>query len=430
MRYERELALYARMGEAQGRYWSPCSISSVLFALGDLSNANDYALECRDATDALGSARFSATNHMQRGRIDLCRGAEGRAAVAFRSALRCWRRLDHKWGKAWAAYSLGRMCLAKDDPRRAGYWFQAALALVLPDLASGLGGSAASIDVFNSLQPYLALWPSLLNGIEEACDDVQAFRVLCRCWREEYPELCDSPFTQWYLEPTHMGMPGAPSRRWECGDLLEGWIATGGDPPCDWVWHDPLGDCRYEVQKGLVIHAANGRDLWHINLSAPRLLRPAPEGDFGVQTVCARAADDRPGIGGLLLWHDKENYLRLDRGTRGTREISFQGCIGNQDLIIGRGRLAIGDSEFGDSGTRNLKDAAVWLRLEQVDDRVRALCSADGKAWFSVGQIDFPTTGPLQVGLHAIGMIDRTIYHGAYPDGAAIRFESFQLWGK
>ena len=26
------------------------------------------------------------------------------------------------------------------------------------------------------------------------------------------------------------------------------------------------------------------------------------------------------------------------------------------------------------------------------------------------------------------GDIDRTIYHGAYPDGTAIRFESFQLW--
>jgi hypothetical protein len=70
----------------------------------------------------------------------------------------------------------------------------------------------------------------------------------------------------------------------------------------------------------------------------------------------------------------------------------------------------------------------VFLRLERVREQVRGLCSADGEDWFSVGQIDFPTEGPLQVGLHAIGMIDRTIYHGAYPDGTAIRFESFTLW--
>jgi DNA-binding SARP family transcriptional activator len=409
-RYERERALYARIGKAEGHYWSPCLISAVLFALGDLSNANDYALECRDATDALGSARFSASNHMQRGRIDLCRGAKGRAAAAFRSALRCWRRLDHKLGKTWAVYLLGRLCLARGDPRRAGRWFQAALALVMPDLASGRRGSGFDVLMSESVRPDLFLWPSLLNGIEEACDDDQAFRAFCRCWREEYPELSESPFVQWYLEPVDTEMPGAPSRRGE-------W----GDQPSDWAWHDPLGDCRYEVHKGLVIHAANGRDLWYINLSAPRLLRPAPEGDFGVQTVCAPAADDRPGIGGLLLWHDKENYLRLDRGTRGPREISFQGCIANQDVIIGRGRLQM-------SRWANGQDGRVFLRLERVGEWVQALCSADGEEWFSVGLVDFPLVRPLQVGLHAIGNIDRIIYPGAYPDGTAIRFESFTVW--
>jgi hypothetical protein len=28
--------------------------------------------------------------------------------------------------------------------------------------------------------------------------------------------------------------------------------------------------------------------------------------------------------------------------------------------------------------------------------------------------------------LHAIGYIDRAIYHGAFPEGTAIRFETFQ----
>jgi regulation of enolase protein 1 (concanavalin A-like superfamily) len=86
-------------------------------------------------------------------------------------------------------------------------------------------------------------------------------------------------------------------------------------------------------------------------------------------------------------------------------------------MIIGRGRL---DCEPG---------SPVFLRLERVGEQVDALCSADGKAWFSVGSVAFPVAGPLQVGLHAIGMIERTIYHGAYPDGTATRFESFQLWG-
>jgi regulation of enolase protein 1 (concanavalin A-like superfamily) len=71
----------------------------------------------------------------------------------------------------------------------------------------------------------------------------------------------------------------------------------------------------------------------------------------------------------------------------------------------------------------------VFLRLERVGDRVNALCSADGETWFTVGHVPFPVEDPLQVGLHAIGNIDRTIYRGAYPDGTAIRFESCQLWG-
>jgi hypothetical protein len=69
------------------------------------------------------------------------------------------------------------------------------------------------------------------------------------------------------------------------------------------------------------------------------------------------------------------------------------------------------------------------LRLERVGDRVNALCSADGESWFTVGHVAFPVQDPVQVGLHAIGNIDRSVYQGAYPDGTAIRFESFQLWG-
>jgi regulation of enolase protein 1 (concanavalin A-like superfamily) len=99
----------------------------------------------------------------------------------------------------------------------------------------------------------------------------------------------------------------------------------------------------------------------------------------------------------------------------GEHEIFFGGCLGNRDVVIGRGCL--------ESAVR------VYLRLERVGERVDALCSADGERWFTVGHVEFPVEDPVQVGLHAIGNIDRSVYHGAYPDGTAIRFESFQLWG-
>ena len=74
------------------------------------------------------------------------------------------------------------------------------------------------------------------------------------------------------------------------------------------------------------------------------------------------------------------------------------------------------------------KEKQVWLRLERINECVSALCSADGKHWHRVGSVTFPVEGTIQVGMHAIGQIERLIYHGAYPDGTAIKFESFTMW--
>ena len=183
----------------------------------------------------------------------------------------------------------------------------------------------------------------------------------------------------------------------------------------EWIWHDPFEDCSYEVQNGLAVYAANGRDLWFLNLSAPRVLRKA-SGDLIVQTVCGPVTDAIPPIGGLLFWKDEANYLHLDRGMFGRREITLVGCLDNEDILIGRGWL-YDDAE------------RVFLRLERVGDQVNAYCSADGKGWYTVGRAGFPVQDPIEVGLHAIGDIDRTVYHGAHPEGTAIRFGSFQLWG-
>ena len=172
-------------------------------------------------------------------------------------------------------------------------------------------------------------------------------------------------------------------------------------------WVDPFGDCAFALADGVTIYAANCRDLWASNLSAPRLVRRAA-GDFAVQVTCHAAMPDRPAIGGLLLWQDKANYLRLTWGQHGPDQVTFAGALDNRNLVIGRGSLP-------DAGR-------VVLRLERRGDQVRALCSADGRQWYSVGQTAFPADGPLAVGLHAIGQIDRVMWPGAYPEGTAIRF--------
>jgi hypothetical protein len=258
-----------------------------------------------------------------------------------------------------------------------------------------------------------------LSGLEEAYEDPIPFRAFCRRFQAEHPEVGDLSLVQWYLEPTE---PHAFSQQ-RLQDMFTAPLSS------DWVWHDPFTDCSFTVQNGLEIRAANGRDLWHLNRSAPRLLRPV-SGDFAAQAVCSpvsKAGEPRPGgaadsgggrapgpaIGGILLWRNKENYLRLERGNRGPHEVSFHGWLGNKEALIGRGRLPA---------------ERLFLRMERLGSRVRALCSADGRNWFTVGHVEFPTEDPVEIGPHAIGNINRLIYPGAHPDGTAICFEDFQVW--
>jgi hypothetical protein len=374
----------------------------VFLSLGDLETAEAYASKLLQAAQADRTKSGMAATYWLIGRISLCQSAGEEAVGAFESALQLSREIGDRWIEPWTVYALGRAHQAQGDRAEALKWFQEAIALL-------------GAEVFPA---YPLAPPAVLNGLEEAHEEPEAFRVFCRRLREEYPQVSEFPLARWFLEPAEprqglrLLVPDLGLDKDDAENL------ESGTPHADWVWQDPFGDCSFTVQNGLEVHAANGRDLRHVNLSAPRLLRSAAgAGDLAVQTVCVPALEEKPASGGILLWKDRENYLRLDRGTWGEREITFLGCLKGQDVLIGRGCLPLDAS------------GQVCLRLERLGGHVNALCSADGKTWFTVGHVAFPVEGPVQVGLHAIGSIDRTIYRGAYPDGTAIRFNSFALWG-
>src|SRR5207237_9773451 len=136
-----------------------------------------------------------------------------------------------------------------------------------------------------------------------------------------------------------------------------------------------------------------------------------------IQAVCRPQAPTTPAMGGLLLWRNEEQYLCLDWGTKGPHQVTLGGCLpgrqfpalvrwGRKGVILGRGYLPA--------------ERAI-LRLERRGGWVRALCSAEGRHWFTIGQVEFPADEPLEAGLHAIGTIDRMIYPGAFPHGTALR---------
>ncbi len=393
-RYQQGLELCTRIGDAKGENWCLMNTIDTFLSLGDLRRAEEHASEALEAVKAMGNKRDIAWGFCHVGLL-LCQGDWEEAAGAFEKAFQLYQEIDSRCGMAWASYLLGRAHLAQGDRVEALKRFQEGLALVGPE------------GLTSPFPPLPLAFPFILSGLEAAHADPTVFHAFCRRCREERPEISDSLFVQWYLEPTDV-------RMFDQTPLHHDAFATSLSP--DWEWQDNFGDCSFTVQNGLEIHAANGRDLWHVNRSAPRILRPVSR-NLAVQTVCVPVSGEGPAIGGLLLWKDRENYLRLDRGTAGEDEIFFGGCLGNQDVVIGRGCLPLNAS------------GRVFLRLERLGDQVNALCSADGERWFTVGHVPFPVEDPVQVGLHAIGNIDRTIYHGAYPDGTAVRFESFRLWG-
>ncbi len=245
-----------------------------------------------------------------------------------------------------------------------------------------------------------------LAALDTALADERALRAFCTILRAEGHGWAKSRFTQWYLERAEIDLAFQYTH---VTSLVE-----------SWQWLDAFGGSTLSYDNGILIVAANSRDFACFNASAPRLVRSI-EGDFVLQTRCEAASGDRPTLGGISLWQSLSNFVRLDWGTRGKQEIALIGSIdrganeGNfaTDLIAGRGRLDCPQP---------------YLRLERKGGWLRALCSADGEAWYLVGEVEFLPHGPLEVGLYAIGNIDRLIYPGRYPDGAAIHFSDIHFW--
>jgi class 3 adenylate cyclase/DNA-binding SARP family transcriptional activator len=385
---QRALELYTKIGDTKHQTMCLSNQARTYLSLGDLQRAVEFTQKGRELAGSVGSKMHRAELQMRHGTILLCESVlstqEERwqePARAFHEAVQLFRETGQFYLEAQATSSLGRVYLACGKRDEASRQFQKAL---VPERAN-IGAFAAA-----------------LSGLEEAHDHPEKFRAFCDRFREEHPEVANLPFAQWFLEP---GEPIGFSQQRVHDEFLAALSA-------DWVWQDPFGDCSFTAQNGLEVHAANGRNLWRLNLSAPRLVRPAA-GDFAIETVCGSVSGVKPSIGGLLLWKDRENFLRLDRGLSGEHEISLLGCRENNDLFIGRGRLA---------------SDRVFLRLERLDGRVNGLCSSDGQSWYTLGHAEFAVEDPVEVGVYAIGDIDRTVYPGAHPEGTAIRFEWFRLW--
>jgi hypothetical protein len=249
--------------------------------------------------------------------------------------------------------------------------------------------------------PTLVCWA--LAALEEAAEDAREFLELVPQADESDADEADH-LVQSVPVPANITQPARRSFRDEF---------TGPIPERGWLWEDPMGDCLHQTGSGLDIHVANGRGLWDINLSAPRLMRQMEHEDFAIQVVVGCADREALSIGGILLWWDAGNAARLERGSFGRHDIAFITRQNRRDVAIGRGRL---------------ETERTFLRVEKRGTVIQAFCSSDGGEWYLIGVTDFAMAGPPTIGLYGQGCIQREIHPGSFPEGTAIRFESCEMW--
>ncbi len=398
------LDIYRSTGDSINNWRCLDGSAWIAILQGKLTAAREKAWQALGIADKRAFNRIISESHQSLAVVSFAERDWELAATHFTRAIEFAQGSDPFWTEWAGLFGLGQIALAKGDTAQARHYFGQALAHFSPQLTP-LGWEQ---------RRWWSLSACILTGLEAACPDPDAFHALCTDLEEFKLQHAMPPIPmQWYFEPA------MPDNRFTT--FVSGFMdnRVRGDHDQHAViaalfWLDPFGDDSYHVADGIEINAANGRDLWYMNTSAPQLVQ-SMTGSFAVEAVCTRAHLDRPAMGGLMIRRDDTNFVRLVWGTRGVRDVTFEGRIDETDLIVGRGLLPVNNN------------GKVWLRLERARDKMRALASSDGTQWYHVGQIDFTMNDPVEVGIHAVGWIDRMIYPGEYGSGTAIRFESFQV---
>ena len=332
---------------------------------------------------------FAGVSHKNIGIVLHCLGKKQEALQSIYEGYRLLQEVEGEYDPAHGKVQIGQALLTIGEIQEAVEMLKEALDVVKKP-------------TINPTHDQVPLFVRALSSLAEGIADEGEFREFCLEFLQKHPEAAGTPFHQWYLETADPFSPAEMTVK----DTFKNSFAAG------WMWRDPLGASSYTADNGFEIRADNGGELWRNNVSSPRLMRPVT-GDFAAHTVCRSASEDRPTMGGIVLLKNRKNFLALTKGARGRNEITFCGCLKAKDLIVGRGRLPV---------------ETLHLRLERKNDLVRALCSSDGATWWTVGQVEFSATDPLEIGLFAVGKIERYLYPGAFPEGSAIRFDEFRLF--
>jgi len=207
-------------------------------------------------------------------------------------------------------------------------------------------------------------------------------QMLAEQVQQEMPgNLREAGITQLLLEPVRLGKPGLPEF---IDQFAQDSLAN------DWEWVNPAEDCSYELDTEgylqITVPPNHSIHQWY-NYKGPRFLREM-RGDFVMET-CLTDGFKGKKSGGLLVWRDKDNFIRLEvpSSTEWEDTVYYEATVAGK-LIY--------------PGAHKFETEKAWLRLERKGDRFAGYVSADGENWYRCGWADIPMQDPIQVGIHAL----------------------------
>ena len=184
---------------------------------------------------------------------------------------------------------------------------------------------------------------------------------------------------------------------------------------------NPDGDCGISLEENaLVIRVPRtphdlSAEMGRVN--APRVLQEV-EGDFSAQVkVCGAIRPTAPGTvaghlayqaGGLLLWGDNRNYVRLERAAL-YREGTVQPIAAFEARVKG---------ELAGARSCEVPDQDAWLRLERRGNRLFGAVSPDGRVWTPLEPLEVEFPAKVRVGVTAVNAARQPL---------SVRFEDLQI---
>jgi beta-xylosidase len=155
-----------------------------------------------------------------------------------------------------------------------------------------------------------------------------------------------------------------------------------------WIREDPANWSLTEAPGSLQINVGGG----YVNAQTNRnlLLRPAPTGDFQIETQVTFQPQDNFQFAGLIIYESDANFIQSGRGYCRTYECVGEGLYMNYY----QNKHAV-QPDFGQS----YKEInPILLRLSRRADSYTFEASTDGKIWFIIGS-HTSDMKPLQIGL-------------------------------